>query len=128
MILVLALNRQFIQFAIIGAVGTAGHYLVLILLVELLDWSPVVATSYGFLVGALINYILNYNFTFCSNAPHHIALSKFLLVALFSALVNTGLVYIFHEKLEIYYLLAQVFTTGIVLLLNFTLQRAWTFR
>lgn len=122
-----ATRRQFLQFALVGAVGTAGHYLTLILLVEVIGWTPVIATSCGFVVGALINYILNYHFTFRSSQPHHVALSRFLLVALLGALVNTGLMYLLHQQLEMYYLLAQVLATAVVLVLNFVLNRNWTF-
>ena len=51
--------RQFIFFSAIGAVGTAGQYAILLLLVEGLSQPPVLASTLGFIVGALINYILN---------------------------------------------------------------------
>jgi len=59
-------TKQFVLFATIGAVGTGGHFLTLILLVEAAGVSAVWATTAGFIVGALINYFLNYHFTLLS--------------------------------------------------------------
>lgn len=122
-----SLQRQFVSFALIGAIGTSGHYMTLISLVELAHISPVIATTCGFVVGALINYILNYRFTFRSNKPHHEALSKFLTVALLGAAVNTGLMYLLNQQLGLHYFLAQLLATGLVLVFNFLLNRIWTF-
>src|SRR5262245_8016411 len=76
-----ALARQFLTFAAVGAVGTAAHFAVLVLLVEALDFSPAAATTVGFVCGAVVNYALNRRFTFVSARSHRAALPQFLLVA-----------------------------------------------
>lgn len=119
--------RQFLAFTGVGAVGTAGHYLTLILLVEALGQDPVLSTSLGFVVGALINYILNYKYTFSSSHPHGRTLFRFLVVALIGALVNSGIMYLGTSLLSINYLLTQIFATGLVLMQNFVLNKFWTF-
>lgn len=119
--------RQFLAFTSVGVVGTGGHYLTLIFLVEGLEQDPVLSTSLGFVVGALINYILNYKYTFSSNNPHGRTLFRFLMVALVGALVNSGIMYLGATVMEINYLLTQVIATGLVLLQNFVLNRVWTF-
>lgn len=119
--------RQFLTFTGVGAVGTAGHYLTLILLVELLSLDPVVSTTMGFVVGALINYILNYKYTFVSNKSHRETLIKFFIVAIIGAVINSTIMFIGTKLLAINYLLAQVIATGIVLLQNFILNKIWTF-
>ena len=119
--------RQFLAFTGVGAVGTAGHYLTLILLVETLQWNPVLSTSLGFVVGALINYILNYKYTFSSNKSHHETLFRFLLVAVIGALINSGIMYLGTTLWSVNYLLTQLVATGIVLIQNFTLNKLWTF-
>lgn len=119
--------RQFIYFAGIGAIGTAGHYLTLILLVELLSINPGLATTAGFVVGALINYILNYRFTFRSSKRHSEALSKFLLVAAVGAVINYAIMQGGLTYTSLHYLLIQVLATGVVLLWNFIVNKLWTF-
>jgi len=61
---------QFLMFAGVGAIGTVGHYTTLIVLVQFWKVDPVFASSFGFVVGAVINYILNYHFTFQSEAAY----------------------------------------------------------
>lgn len=120
--------RQLIIFTAIGAIGTAGHYTVLILLVELGIMSAVPASVAGFVVGAIINYLLNYRFTFNSDKPHTEAFSKFMTVAVITACINTLLMYVGVEIIRVHYLLAQIVATGVVLLINFIANKLWTFQ
>jgi len=120
-------SRQFLIFAGIGAIGTAGHYVCLIILVQLQLASPVLATTAGFAVGAIINYLLNYRFTFNSNKQHREALTKFLIVAVLGALINASIMSAGISLLELHYLLIQLLATAIVLVLNFSANKFWTF-
>lgn len=120
--------RQFILFTAIGGVGTGGQYVTLIALVESGLLKPLPASIAGFIVGAIINYFLNYRFTFQSSKSHREAMTKFFIVALIGALINTALMYAGIDLLQLYYLLAQVIATGIVLVWNFTANKLWTFR
>lgn len=118
---------QFLLFAGIGAIGTVGHYTILIILVQLWQVDPVFASSLGFIAGAAINYILNYHFTFNSNKRHSEALAKFFIVATIGAGINGFIMYIGVENTNINYLIVQVFATCIVLLWNFIVNKLWTF-
>ena len=120
--------RQFIAFTGVGAIGTTGHYLVLISLVALFQLPPTVATSIGFVVGALINYQLNYRYTFKSVVPHRVALPKFLLIATLGAAINLLIVYWGTHLFSIHYLVIQLVATTTVLLWNFFINRIWTYR
>lgn len=118
---------QFLLFAGIGVIGTLGHYTILIVLVRFWAVDPVVASSIGFIAGALINYILNYHFTFQSDKRHAEALMKFLIVATIGAGINGLIMYIGVEHTNFNYLLVQIFATGVVLFWNFVVNKLWTF-
>ena len=118
---------QFLMFAGVGAIGTIGHYTVLIVLVQFWAVDPVIASTLGFVVGAIINYILNYHFTFQSDKQHSEALTKFFIVAIVGAGINSFIMYIGIENTNINYLLVQIFATGVVLLWNFVVNKLWTF-
>lgn len=120
--------KQFIFFAAIGGVGTAGQYLTLIALVELKILTSMPASVIGVIIGALINYALNYRYTFNSKKSHKEAMSKFFTVALFGAITNTSLMYVGVIILKLYYLASQLIATCIVLLWNFAANKLWTFR
>lgn len=121
------MTGQFLMFAMMGAVGTAVQYLLLIALVQAAAWPAVPASAVGFAAGAMVNYALNYRYTFESRAPHRDALLKFLSVAFAGALLSTAIMWIGTEALAVHYLLAQVAATAVVLVFNFALNKLWTF-
>lgn len=120
--------RQFLTFGLVGLFGTAAHYIVLALLVELLASPVLLATTTGFAVGAVVNYALNRRFTFTSTAPHHVALPKFLTVAAAGAVLNGAVVGLLLALTPWHYLVAQLLATATVLVWNFVANLLWTFR
>jgi len=118
---------QFLLYAGIGAIGTLGHYAILIVLVQFWAVDPVFASCIGFVVGAMINYILNYHFTFQSDKRHAEALTKFLIVATAGAVINGVIMYVGVENTHFNYLIVQIFATIVVLLWNFIVNKLWTF-
>ena len=54
-------------------------------------------------------------------------MSKFFTIAFVGLLLNTIIMAIGVEILNLHYLLAQVVATGLVLFWNFTGNRLWTF-
>ena len=123
-----AVIAQLAKFTVVGAFGTLVHYTILILLVEKAGIGAVVSSSAGAVAGAFVNYFLNYYITFRSNRRHSEAIIQFYIVAGTGFLLNAFLMWLTVDILEIHYLPAQLFTTGVVLLWNFWLNRTWTFR
>ena len=117
---------QFLLFASVGAVGTVSHFAILIILVHVFSSPPVPSSAAGFVFGALVNYNLNYFFTFKSQKPHGITLFKFFTVAVFGLGLNIIIMMVATEG--IHYLLSQVLATGFVLVWNFACNRFWTFK
>jgi putative flippase GtrA len=121
------LMAQFLSFAWVGAIATVAQYVILIGLVQFADARPAIASGLGYAAGATVNYLLNYHYTFASNRTHLQAVMKFMIVALIGLVVNSLIVAVATERLGLFYLLAQVIATGVVLLWNFTANRFWTF-
>jgi putative flippase GtrA len=121
------LFRQFSSFVVVGIIATAVHYALLIALVEIAGVSAVAAALAGYSAGGTVSYTLNRRHVFRSNAPHELAVSRFIVVAV----VGFGLTYLFMSllihKAHAPYLPAQVTTTGIVMIWNFAAHRMWTF-
>ena len=126
-LLLALLSSPLVRYAAAGAVGTAGHYGVLVGLVSLLHFSPVPATAIGALVGAAINYLLNYHLTFASTRPHRQALPRFMMVAALSAGLNAAGMRYALLWFNVKYLAAQVVCTAVIMLIGFVLNRVWTF-
>jgi putative flippase GtrA len=119
--------NQFILFAFMGGVGTLVHYAELILLVSRFSVDPVLASTAGAVSGALVNYLLNYRFTFGSRQLHRQTLPKFLAVAGLGFILNAALMWFAVRVIALHYLFGQIVATCLVLIWNYMANRHWTF-
>jgi putative flippase GtrA len=126
--IMIELFQQFIRFAGVGSVSAIGHYGLLIALVQIGKVQAVPASAAGALLGASINYALNYRFTFRSSKRHHESMFKFAIVAAIGLGLNTLFMWVGVDLLGAYYLLSQIVTTGLVMLWSFLGNRFWTFQ
>ena len=118
---------MFLRFAGVGAVGTIAHYTLLVFLVEALGLQPVLGSSLGFLLGAAVNYSLNYRYTFASRKQHTETLPKFFLIAVVGFIFNGLIVHMLANDFGVNYLLAQLVATALVLAWGFAANFLWTF-
>lgn len=120
--------RQFSSFVAVGFIAAAVQYSVLIGLVEGAGIHAVTAALIAYAAGGVVSYGLSRRHVFPSTVPHHAAAARFAIVAA----VGFGLTYLFMSVLvtraKLPYLLAQVVTTGMVMLWNFIAHKMWTFR
>ena len=117
---------KFMAFTLVGAISTLVHYSILYALVEAFAFNPVWGSGYGALAGLIISYALNYSLTFKSEQSHTQTLPKFALIASLGFCLNIVLMTLLTPHL--YYLYAQVLTTGVVLIWNFLANSFWTFK
>lgn len=123
-----ALLRQFIHFAAVGLTGTLVQYLCLWIGVEYFLISAPIASATGYIFGSVVNYLLNYFFTFDSDKAHKEAASKYFSVLGIGWCINTGLMSFLVSYLGWYYWFAQLITTGIGLIWNFSGSKWWAFK
>lgn len=116
----------FLRFAAVGALGTAVHYAILVLLVGQFNISPAWSAGIGAACGALVNYYLNRKYNFSGSGEHRRAVPRFLFLALIGVFLNGILVKILVAG-ELHYLIAQVFATLFILGLNFIVCKKWIF-
>ncbi len=121
------LARQFAAFFGVGLLAAVTHYGVLIWLVEIEGMPVVPATLIGYVLGGLISYLLNRMMTFEATRSHREAGWRFAVVAGMGFLLTGLLMSLFHTRWAIPYLIAQVMTTGIVLVWSFLAHKHWSF-
>lgn len=114
------------RFGLVGATATGLQYLILVVLVREGVAAPA-ASTIGFVTSAFGSYVLNYHFTFRSQGSHGPAVAKFMTLVGVGLAINYGLMQMLVGA-GWYYLVAQVCTTGVVFLWNFTGNSLWTFR
>lgn len=121
--------KRLLLYTVMGGTGTLAHYAVLIGIMEAHPTAhPVAASSAGALAGAIINYFLNYKFTFKSQHPHTSALPRFLLIAGFGMAINAVTMAALTRFTGWNYIVNQLFSTALTLLVTFTSNSAWTFK
>jgi putative flippase GtrA len=115
------------RYALVGAVATAAHWLVLAALVEGIGLVPWLASGVGAAVGAQVAYVGNRRYTFGQAAGGWRAWARFMATAAVGAAVGMGGVAA-GVAAGLHYLASQALATGGVLLLTFAINRAWSFR
>lgn len=74
------MNRPFIKFLFVGIVNTLIGLSLMLSLLNWADWDYWTSTFVGNIVGAMVSYVLNRNFTFQSNQHWWRGLWRFALV------------------------------------------------
>jgi putative flippase GtrA len=123
----MSLHRQFSMFVVVGVAAAVVHYGMLIALVEAWGVRPVPATLAGYVAGGIVSYVLNRRHTYRSARPHEEAGWRFAVVAGVGFVLTSIFMYLLHDLAGLHYLLAQVLTTGVVLVWSFAAHRFWTF-
>lgn len=118
----------FIKFLGIGAIATIIQYIIFIVLVEFSSLTIVLASALGYGISSIFNYLMNYHYTFSSDAKHKVAALKFTLVALVGLSLNSLLMYLLVELFNVHYIISQIIVTGIILVVNFFAHKLWTFQ
>lgn len=124
----MSLSRQFIRFAAVGACGTLVQYATLEIGTTWLSMLPEWASAIGYMLGSVVNYLLNYFFTFESGKSHMEAASKYFTLLGIGFCINTGLMALLAHHLGWNKWIAQFLVTGIGLIWNFTGSRFWAFK
>jgi putative flippase GtrA len=116
-----------VKFAAVGGAATALHYAVAAAL-SLSGLAPVVmASTIGFLLSALANYLLNARFTFGAQAANAGQGGRFALTVASGCALNAALLHV-GVQLGISAVLAQLGATAAVMFWNFTLSSLWVFQ
>jgi len=119
----LAGSRSLLLYAGVGIIGTAVHFAVLFITLNLLG--PVAASTLGAIVGGIVNYYLARQFVFASSEAFRRSFPRFVTVAFFGIVVNAIVIKTFVGVLPI--AINQAIASGTVLLLGYTLNKLWTF-
>lgn len=121
-------HREMLHYLWVGFLATISQYILLVLCVEILHSSAVVGSSLGYLLGGVVNYVLNRKHTFASQKKHHKAITQFIIVFIIAFFMNGALLQALQAFLKLHYIPAQILTTGLVLVWNYSAHKFWTFR
>jgi len=117
-----------LRFGVVGVLTAVLHYGLLYVGVEALQLSATVASSLGFVVAVIFNYMMHYSWTFGEPAPHGRTLRRYLVMITCGFLINAAVMYAGVHWLVLHYLLTQALALVVVVLWNFVLSNVWVFR
>ncbi len=120
-------RRILFRYLIGGGLAAAAHFSILIALVEWVSVGATFASATGFCAAVAVNYTLQYYWTFASTGSHRVIFLRYLSITLAMLGLNTAVFWMLHQRFAVPYLLAQFVTTGAILIINFTVNRRYTF-
>jgi putative flippase GtrA len=124
---VVAAAGQFVRYLLSGSTAVATHLAVLIALTELAGMPSTFASAVGFACAVPVNYALQHRFVFKRTKRHLRFFTRYLAVTLLTLALNTGLFWLLTVVLGIFYVASQILTIGVVVLVNFVVNRSFTF-
>lgn len=118
---------QFVKYGLVGACGTMAHYLWLISLSTVYaNVNPAYFAFSGAFIGAVVNYSLNYRFTFLSSKKHTLAFPQFVVLAGFSMLASSLIVQT-AITFGIHYIIGQLTATALCVPVGFIISKKVVF-
>ena len=125
----MAVVARALRFAVVGAVASAVHFTVVVLLVRGADWTPPVANVAGFAVAFVVSFVGQWRWTFASGAPHwQHALPRYFLVSVAAFAVNAASYALLLRYAPLRFDVALALVLIAVAGATFVLSRAWAFR
>lgn len=118
--------KEMLRFAVAGGLGFLIDYGTMILLKEIIGLHYLIATGAGFAVSVIFNYILCVKWVFTGARDSGFKVrALFLLTSLIGLLLNQLIMWGLVDGLGVFYAVAKIITTAIVMVYNYFAKR-WT--
>jgi putative flippase GtrA len=117
-----------VKFGTVGVANTLLTFAVFTVLVKGFGVWYVAASAIGFLVGTVNSFLLNRRWTFRGHVGDALTPVRWFVVQGCGLALNLALIYLLVDGAGLDKLLGQAFAIGVVTVLTFLANRAWTFR
>ncbi len=124
------LLKEYYRYIIVGLFITALDFSMLTVQVEFLKVYYLFAAGISFSLAAIVQYYLSANWIFIQSiAPKNLmSFLIFFTIGVVGLIFLECLMFFFVDILNIYYLMAKVFATGLIFSFNFLAKRFLLFR
>jgi putative flippase GtrA len=119
---------RFAGYAIVGGIGAALHYAVMVACVELLRVPVLAASALGFVAALVAQFALNRRWVFGSRAGVAGSFARYAITSVWGLLLNLAVLYATTSLFGWHYLIGAIVAIGVVTPMNFVLNQRWTFR
>lgn len=118
------LFKQIIRFGVVGGLAFIIDYSLLFILTELTPLTYFYASIISFIVSLTFNYILSIKWVFDVNKKQEISdIIIFVVLSVIGLLINQIIMYVFVEKIHIYYMVTKIISTIVVMIYNFITRK-----
>jgi putative flippase GtrA len=121
-------HRQFLLYCICGGTGVCTDYAVFLLLFQVAGLGHQAANAAGYLAGTMMSFVLNRAITFNMRDQTGKRLALFLTTAGIGFLASAALLALLVDVLHVDARLAKILTLPMVVVLQFTLNKRFTFQ
>lgn len=119
---------RYIRHLIAGGIGTLFYVGFLTYFVEIFSLHPVISATVAFLLLEIYIYIAYRIWVYSPSRGHTYSIPRYIIVTSIALLLNSSLMYLTVEILQLWYLWGLVFAALIVPLTNFLISYYWAFR
>ncbi|MBH0161737.1 GtrA family protein [Fictibacillus sp. 26RED30] len=119
--------KKFLKFGAVGIVNTLitiGSFMFLLYL----DMNYIFANITAYALGVINSYYMNSFLVFKVKTRDVNLFLKFVLVNICTLVINTAILFIFVDKFSVLPIIAQILATGFGMVINFVLNKIWTFK
>ncbi len=115
------LIKQIMRFGVVGVISFLIDYGILYVLTEKANIYYLLSAGISFTVSVVINYLLSMSWVFKSNKKRgkKEEFIIFIVLSLGGLLLNQVMMYVLVDYMNVYYLLAKIVSTAIVMIYNF---------
>lgn len=117
---------RFIRFGIVGVMNTLIT-IVSFWILSKIGVGYITANIISYLIGVVNSYFFNSRWVFKVDSKKSSRGVRFLIINLIVLVINTGLLILFVDKVGLNKYVAQILVIGICMVLNYFLNRKWTF-
>ncbi|PXV87284.1 putative flippase GtrA [Lachnotalea glycerini] len=121
------LIEQIMKFGVVGFLCFFIDYFVLFAATEYLGINYLISSAISFSVSVIVNYILSIKFVFDTKKDTN-KIKEFILFVVLSLIglgINQIIMWFTVEKMMVYYMLAKIIATAIVMVYNFITRKVF---
>lgn len=118
---------RFIKFGLVGVLNTAINWIIFILLNNLGIYY-IISNIISYSLSTLNSYIWNSKWVFKYNGDNIKETTvKFIILNIIGLILNTCILYVLVDMLGLSKIIGLIITTGIVMLINYFINKLWVF-
>ena len=113
---------QFFRYLFVGGFAAVVNIGSLFVLKEFLHIYYIIANVIGFVLGLITNYILSKWLVFAKEKSMNniVEFIVYTIIGVIGLILDTFFIWIFTDKMGIYYMISKIISTGLVFIWNFS--------